>query len=172
VWIVAAAAANAWDQQALRREWAQCKSLAVRDSVLECHWQSANRKKEDSPESHLLQQCERSTGRDTHRHIGTNKTIDKVQQCYYWLHLRGNVERWYQQCDVCHQSRYQNQKSGPDAPIKSQSTISRESQLTSLGLSQRAKGETYLLIPMVYFTKQSEVYAIPNQDILTVADAQ
>jgi hypothetical protein len=26
-------------------------------------------------------------------HLGTNKTIDKVRQHYYWLHLRGDVKR-------------------------------------------------------------------------------
>jgi hypothetical protein len=44
--------------------------------------------------------------------------------------------------------------------------------MTLLGLSQRATAETYLLIPMDYFTKWSEVYAIPNQDTSIVADTQ
>jgi hypothetical protein len=29
-------------------------------------------------------------------HLETNKTIDKFRQRYYWLHLRGDVERWCQ----------------------------------------------------------------------------
>jgi len=63
------------------------------------------RKKEDGPDSHPLQQGEGTTGGDAWRHIqgifGTNKTMDKVQQHYYWLHSRGKVERWCRQFDTC-----------------------------------------------------------------------
>ena len=66
-------------------------------------------KKEDGPDSHSPQQGEGSTGGDARRHIqgtcATNKTMDKVWQRYYWLHLRGKVERWCQQCDTCAASR-------------------------------------------------------------------
>jgi hypothetical protein len=48
---------------------------------------------------------------------------------------------------------------------------SKESQLISLGLSWRAIGETYLLMAMVYFMNLPEVYAVPNQETTTVADA-
>jgi len=85
--------------------WAQWKSLAVRDSVLERHWQSANRKKKTAQRviSHSdVKEVLAEMHVGTHRgHLGTNKTIDKVQQCYYWLHLRGDVKRWCQQCDIC-----------------------------------------------------------------------
>jgi hypothetical protein len=33
------------------------------------------------------------------------------------------------------------------------------------------QGNRYLLIAMDYFTKWSEAYAIPNQEVLTVAEA-
>jgi hypothetical protein len=42
--------------------------------------------------------------------------------------------------------------------------------LTPLDISRTATGETYLLIAMDYFTKWSEIYAIPNQEASTVAD--
>jgi hypothetical protein len=67
------------------------------------------RNEEDGPDSHPPQQGKGSTGRDARRHIwetyGTNKTIDKVWQHYYWLHLGGNVERWCRQCHTCAASR-------------------------------------------------------------------
>jgi hypothetical protein len=85
--------------------WAQWKPLAVRDSVLERHWQSANRKKKMAQRviSHSdVKEVLAEMHMGTHRgYLGTNKTIDKVQQRYYRLHLRGDVERWCQQCDIC-----------------------------------------------------------------------
>lgn len=42
--------------------------------------------------------------------------------------------------------------------------------MTSLELSQKVTGETYLLIAMDEFTKGPDVYAISNQEAWTVAD--
>jgi hypothetical protein len=44
-------------------------------------------------------------------HHGDNKTINKAHQHYYWLYLRGNVERWCLQCDACATSRGTRTKS-------------------------------------------------------------
>ena len=142
--IVATAAANCWDRQALRREqladndlgpliremeagqrpewkdisdwgpiyksyWAKWKSLTLRDGVLERHGESADGKKKTAqiviPHSKMKEVLAVMHGGTTGGHLGANKIIDKVRQRYYWLHLRGDVERFCQQCDTCAASR-------------------------------------------------------------------
>ena len=71
---------------------------------MESHWESADRI-EDGIDSHppskvweVLVEMYTGTSRG---HLGTNKTINKIQQRYYWLYLRGDVEMWRQQYDTC-----------------------------------------------------------------------
>ena len=143
--MVTTAAADGWDQQALRREqladndlgplmremeagrrpewkdisdrgpiyksyWAQWKSLALRNGVLVCHWESADGKKKKTaqvviPNSRVKEVLTKIHGGTSGGHLGFNKTIDKFCQRYYWLNLRGDVERWRQQYDTCATSR-------------------------------------------------------------------
>jgi len=73
--------------------WVQWKSPAAGNGVLGRHLESVDGKKE------LAQVKEVTTemrGGISGGHLGTNKTIDKVRKRYYWLHLRGDVERWRQ----------------------------------------------------------------------------
>jgi len=133
------------------------------------------RKEEDGPGSHPPQQGKEDLaemhGCKSGGHLGVNKTIDKVRQRYYWLHLRGDVEMWCQQCDTCAASRGPRTRSRGLMHQYNVGLLSRELQSTLLGLSRRATGETYLLVAMDYFTKWPEVYAIPNQEASTMADA-
>jgi hypothetical protein len=34
-------------------------------------------------------------------HLNINKTLDKVRYGYRWLHVRGDIESWCQQCNTC-----------------------------------------------------------------------
>jgi hypothetical protein len=75
--------------------WVQWKSVALRNGVLVRHWESADRKMTqvvipNSRVKEVLTEIHRGTSGG---HRGSNKTIDKVWQRYYWLHLRGNIER-------------------------------------------------------------------------------
>lgn len=129
--IVATAATNGWDGQALRKEqlsdnfgplmlemeagqcpewkdisdwgpiyksyWALWKSLTVRDGMLEHDWELADGTNKiaqivilRSKVKEVLVEMDRATSGG---HLGTNKTIDKVRQRYYWLHLRVDIER-------------------------------------------------------------------------------
>ena len=73
--------------------WAQLKSLELRDGVLVRHWESADGQKKTA-QVIIPQSKVKEVLTDMHRgtsggHLGANKTMDKVRQCYYWLHLRG-----------------------------------------------------------------------------------
>jgi hypothetical protein len=70
---------------------AQWKSLALRDGVLERHWESADGKKKTAqvviPHSRVKEVLTEMEGGTFGGHLRSNKTFDKVRQLYYWLHL-------------------------------------------------------------------------------------
>jgi hypothetical protein len=95
--------------------WAQWKSLAVRNGILECHSESADGQ---SKIAHII--LPRSRANDVltelhggpSGHLGVNKTLNKARERYYWLQAINDVEKWWQQCS---QSRPPNQESAPNA---------------------------------------------------------
>jgi hypothetical protein len=80
---------------------AQCILLVVRDGILEHHWESDDRRSKTAqiilPMSKVKQIMGELHGTSSGRHLGVNKTVDRVRQWYYWLHVRNGVERWCQQ---------------------------------------------------------------------------
>jgi hypothetical protein len=88
------------------------------------------------------------------RHLGTNKTIDKVRQRYYWLHLRDDVERWCQQCDTCVASRGPRTRS---RGLMHQYNVGAPFERIAIDIAgpflESDRGNRYLLIAIDYFTK-------------------
>jgi len=76
--------------------WAQWKSLVLRNGLLVRHWESAVGKKKMVqvvfPHSKMKQVLVEMHGGTSGGHLGVNKSIDKVRQSYYWLHLMGDVQ--------------------------------------------------------------------------------
>jgi hypothetical protein len=84
--------------------WAQWTLLALRNGLLVRHWESADGKKTAQvviSHNRVKKVLMEIHGGSSGGYFGTNKTIEKVRQRYYWLHLRDDVERWCQQCDTC-----------------------------------------------------------------------
>jgi hypothetical protein len=89
--------------------WAQWKSLAVRNGILERNWES------DNGRSKIAQiVVHRSTVKDmltelhdglSGGHLGVNKTRNKFRQRFYWLQARTDIEKWCKQYDTCAASR-------------------------------------------------------------------
>jgi hypothetical protein len=89
-------------QAGQRPEWrdisdsylAEWKSLAIRDGVLERHWESGDGKTKTAqivlPRSKVLAEIHAGTSVG---HLGVKKTLEKARRRYYWLHLRSDVER-------------------------------------------------------------------------------
>jgi hypothetical protein len=112
--------------------------------VLVHHWESADGRKKmaqvlvsQTKVDEVLTELHSCTSGG---HLGPNKTMDRVRQCYYWLRLRDDVGRWCRQCDACAASR------GPrtrNRGLMHQYNVGApfESPLTSPGLSRRATGK-------------------------------
>jgi hypothetical protein len=77
--------------------WAQWKSLAVRNCVLECHWESTDRQTKVAqiflPQSRLNDMLTKLHGGSSGGHLVVNKALNKVQQGYYWLQAKNDVEK-------------------------------------------------------------------------------
>jgi hypothetical protein len=105
-------------------------------------------------------------------HCGVNKTVDEVRQRYYWLHLKSDVERWCQQYDTCAASPSSRTRS---RCLKHRYNIGAPLERIAIDIAgpfpECDRGSRYLLVAMDYFTNWPEVYAIPNQEASTVADA-
>jgi len=70
-----------------KRYWAQWKSIAMRNGVLERHWESVDGKKESAQivitHGNVKEVMVEMHGGTSGGHLGTNKTMDKVRQRYY-----------------------------------------------------------------------------------------
>jgi hypothetical protein len=99
--------------------WAQWKSLAVRNGILERHWESADgRSKIISPRSRVNDVLAELHVGPSGGHLGVNKTPGKVRQKYYWFRARNDVEKLCRQRDTCAASRGPpNQESRPKASL-------------------------------------------------------
>jgi hypothetical protein len=79
--------------------WAQWKSLAVRNGVLERNWESANGRSKVAqivlPRSRVEDVLTELHGGPSGGHLGINKTLNKIPQPYYWLQARTGVETWW-----------------------------------------------------------------------------
>jgi hypothetical protein len=79
--------------------WAQWKLVAMRNGVLQHNWESANRQSQIVqivlPWSRMNNVLTKLYGGLSGGHLGVNKTLNKVQQQYYWLQARGDNKRWW-----------------------------------------------------------------------------
>jgi hypothetical protein len=88
-------------------------------------------------------------------HLRVNKSLSKFQQRYYWL----QAERYTCIATRCQRGQIEG------------SPFDRIA-INVAGLFPRCyQGNRYLLIAMDYFTKWSEAYATPNQEVSTVLEA-
>jgi hypothetical protein len=84
--------------------WAQWKSLAVRDGILERNWGSANGRSKIAqivvPRSRVKDVLTELHDKPSGGHLAVNKTLNKVRQRFYWLQKRTDIQKWCKQCDT------------------------------------------------------------------------
>ena len=103
-------------------------------------------------------------------HLGEEKTSSKVKQRFYWPGMQKNIARWCQTCEAC-----STRKTAPKKNRSPLQTIQAGYPLQVVGvdimgpLPESEAGNLYVLVASEYFTKWVEVYAIPNQEAITVA---
>ena len=105
-------------------------------------------------------------------HFGRQKTLARVKAKYYWPHRRRTVVEWCQNCAVCASRKGPNRRqTGPMQLYQVGAPMERVAVDVVGPLPVTDSGNRYLLVAMDYFTKWPEVYALPNQEAITVAQA-
>ena len=105
-------------------------------------------------------------------HLGTEKTLWKLKERFYWPGHYTEVHDWCNTCAVCARRKTQ----GPKAKAKlCPVTVNAPLELVAMDIlgplpEVSIAGNSYVLVIGDYFTKWMEVYPIPNQDAITVAN--
>ncbi|KAI5743998.1 hypothetical protein M8J77_024652 [Diaphorina citri] len=153
----------------------QWDSLILESGVLKRKWESQNGRSSRLqivlPHTRVKEVLEEFHGGVTGGHLGINKTLDKLRERFYWLHMKQDVEDWIRRCSNCAgskgprtRSRGELQKYVVGAPFE------RIAIDVAGPFPETNNGNRYILVIMDYFSKWPEAFAIPNQEATTVAD--
>ena len=103
--------------------------------------------------------------------LGVMKTLRKIQQKYYWLGQRKDVEEWCRQCKVC--ASRKSPSTHPKAPMQTYTSANPMDGVAMdlLGpLPVTPQGNRYILTIEDYFTKWTEAYSMQDMEASTVAN--
>ena len=155
--------------------WAQWESLVFHNDVLCRKWESANGK-----EAHLQVIVPRKRVSDVLRsfhdgtsggHLGVKRTLMKIRQRFYWINCREDVEDWCRKCTNCSSVKGPHTRSRGALKLYNVGAPWERIALDVAGpFPTSNRGNKYILVVMDYFTKWPEVFAIPNQEAITIAE--
>ena len=95
-------------------------------------------------------------------HLGFEKTLEKVKECFYWPGQYKDVQEWCQTCAICAARKTPTPK--PKAALQ-QVSVGYPMELVAIDilgpLPQSETGNIYILVVGDYFTKWKEAYPIP-----------
>ena len=105
----------------------------------------------------------------TAAHLGSQKTLEKIKQRFYWYECRDDVEYWCRTCDICASRKPPHRRA--KAPMKQYSVgYPLESiAIDCLGPLPSSNNARYLLVVACYFTKWLQVIPLEGIDAKTVA---
>ncbi|KAK3086868.1 hypothetical protein FSP39_024642 [Pinctada imbricata] len=153
--------------------WAQWNRLCVKENILYREWlnkdgtitlQTVIPKSKQNEILHMLHNC------PTAGHLGTKRTIQRVQLRFYWVHYKEHIIQYCASCEKCQQRKSPRLKyQGQMKQYLVAEPLERVA-IDILGpLPITYAGNRYILVISDYFTRWTEGYAIPNQESETVA---
>ena len=104
-------------------------------------------------------------------HLGSDKTLGRLKERFYWPGHYEDVKEWCRNCAVC-----ASRKSPPVRPRAPLEPIiaSYPMQLVAVDIvgpfPESEAGNCYILVVADYFTRYTEAYPLPNQEASTVAN--
>lgn len=103
-------------------------------------------------------------------HLYSEKTLEKIQERYYWKHMRTQVEQFVKTCDLCQKRKIPNQrKLGLLNPISPSITPFSRLQLDFIGPLIPSYGKEYILTITDVATKFSFTYPLKTADAQSVS---
>ena len=101
-----------------------------------------------------------------------NKTLDRTKARFCWYGMRRDVEHVCRTCDLCESRKRPKQHyKGPLQRYTVGIPMERVALDIMGPLPLSDKGNKYLLVIEDYFTKWTEAVPLPDQEVITVANA-
>jgi len=158
----------------LKAYWAEWDVLEVKDGLLCRLWKSDDGKNEMvlpvvpvSLQGTVLEQVHSSPSGG---HFGRKKTLSVLKSKYYWINRNRSVQEWCRNCRICASRKGPRKKQHGPAQLYLVGAPMERIAIDIVGpLPVSEQGNKYMLVAMDYFTKWPEVFAIPDQEAVTVA---
>ena len=110
---------------------------------------------------------------DKSGHFGYGKTLQKIQQHFFWATMFKDVAAWCRSCIDCQQRKHPPVSA--KAPLQYMPVASEPGQLLCMDfvgpLPETSRGNKHVLVVTDAFSKFAEVIPLPNQTAETTANA-
>ena len=106
----------------------------------------------------------------TSGHLGVRKTAERLLRRFYWYKAREDVDLWIQRCDKCVLTKKPSK--APRVPMGSMlvgAPLDRIGMDLLGALPLTPRGNRYIFVVTDYFTKWTEIFAVPDQTAETCA---
>ena len=100
-------------------------------------------------------------------HFEINKTLSTVRERFYWVHCREDEESWCK--NLCGSQGPRTRANGPMQQYNVGSPFERVAVDIAGPFPVTEDGNKYIMVVSDYFSKWPKAYAIPNQEVTTVA---
>ena len=107
-------------------------------------------------------------------HLGTGKTLSRIQAVFYWPDMGGDVARFCRSCDICQRTISKGRI--PKVPLQKMPLIDQPFKRVAVDLvgtisPPSENGHQYILTVVDYATRYPEAIALKRIDTPTVAEA-
>ncbi len=155
--------------------WRQWDRLEIHGGLLYRKWITDN--ETDShlqlivPESKQAEVLHYFHDIPTAGHLGSDKTLERVRQSFYWPAMSTAIKQYCQQCDRCSARKPPKPTKGPLGECLVGEPMEKVAMDLLGPLPLTKQGNRYILTICDLFTKWTEAIAIPNAEAGTVASA-
>ena len=103
-------------------------------------------------------------------HFGVIKTLAVSQEHFYWLHMKGDVERLYGRCVTCRQAKSKVQPYGLYTPLPIPSAPWTDVSMNFvLRLTRSKRGRDLIFVVMDRFSKMHILFQIAKRMMLLMS---